>query len=214
MTPATVFGLAGVTLLLAHAAILVVSRLQSQRTSKFLAVGLAVLIGYLPVHGTSLVEYGWSLIGHLSVTTLLLLVHGLLQRTGFPAPHEPAQFAGLMRLVACVSVLFYPFALGFAPIDPYAWGYHPFWILLGMFGIFLVAMFRQRTLIANVLTAAALGWLLDLYGSENLWDYLLDPLLAFYALGYLGWNHGGRRLWQSHGWNPAPQSEEAAQHGS
>lgn len=212
MTTATAMGLAGAALLLLNGAMLIVARWKPGRATAVATVAAMTLAGFVPVRDSSLAEYLWSLTGHLSAPTLLLLAHAAMRRADLAPRHEPQQFSALMRLVAPVAVLFYPLALGFTPVDPYAWGYQPFWILLGMLFLFVCAVIRGKHLVANLLTAGVLAWLLDLYDSGNLWDYLLDPLLAFFALGHLGWNHGGRNLWREHGWKPGPTAQGGEQH--
>ena len=60
--------------------------------------------------------YVRGVIGDLSVVSMLLLWTSLLPG------RKPAPLA-FKFAVACIAIVFYPLALGFGMIDPYAWGY-------------------------------------------------------------------------------------------
>ena len=80
-----------------------------------------------------------------------------------------------------VSLLLYPTALGLTYFDLYAYGYYP--IVLGpiVFVLFTSALWFGLTLPAVLLSTAFLAFAFGILESDNLWDYLLDPVVAVYA---------------------------------
>lgn len=125
--------------------------------------------------------------GDPSVTALQLLA---LCLTG----HAPRTFvvgwkgpAG----IALIALLFYPLALGSGSFDPYRLGYQP-WLLVAVFALpALYAWWRGRPLWLWLLTIDLLAWAAGLLESPNLWDTLLDPLLALACL-FLAVRNGWR----------------------
>jgi hypothetical protein len=122
-----------------------------------------------------LAAYVRGVIGDLSVITMLLLWTSLLSGS------KPAPLA-FKFAVACIAIVFYPLALGFGMIDPYAWGYGS--------TLFFIAVLLFATVcgLANwskgvwMIAIAILAWAAHWHESANLWDYLLDPFLAIWAL--------------------------------
>lgn len=74
-------------------------------------------------------------------------------------------------------LLFYMLALGSGSFDPYAYGYQP-WGILAILTVWVV--WRGRLLMPGL--SLLLGMDLIIFGlhgmaSDNLWDYLMDPVL-------------------------------------
>jgi hypothetical protein len=87
----------------------------------------------------------------------------------------------------------YPFALGVGTGDPYRLGYaNPWFVGLALL-LALAAWLRRLQLVSLCLAAAALAYALGGHESNNLWDYLLDPLVSLWGLSGL-LLRGGRRL--------------------
>lgn len=88
----------------------------------------------------------------------------------------------LLALVSLAALVLYPLALGAGMIDPYRIGYgHPLFVLTLLL-IALLAWFNRLNLITLCIALALLAWAVGWYESNNLWDYLLDPFVSFYAL--------------------------------
>jgi hypothetical protein len=73
-------------------------------------------------------------------------------------------------------------ALGVGAYDPYQLGYDnwPFVVVLLLFA--LATWLRGYTMITLCIALAMLAWAIGWYESDNLWDYLIDPFAAIYAL--------------------------------
>ena len=143
-------------------------------------VAALVPLGTLPAAG-----YVRGVVGDLSVTTVLLLLCGLLRPLfGGAAIDARSRFA-LQALVAAAGLVLYPPALGLGPFDPYRLGYANVWFLAGLLALAVAAGLRRLTLVTWCLALAVLAWAIGTYESRNLWDYLVDPLVSAWGLGGL-----------------------------
>ena len=92
--------------------------------------------------------------------------------------------AAIFACTSLAGLVLYPLTLGIGGWDPYELGYRP----LAMLGILLVlaAWGRWRGYrAAAFVPIIVLAWCAGLLESTNLWDYLLDPLVAIYGVGWL-----------------------------
>jgi hypothetical protein len=149
------------------------SRLLPRRLTWLAAVfGLAALIPW--GHGLSLAAALRALWGDPSITTIQLLVLAVAGRT-------PAAFGRRWQgpaVIAVISLLFYPLALGAGDFDPYRLGFHPT-VLLAVLAIpALLLWWRGQVLWLWLLAVDLLAFAAGVLESTNLWDYLTDPLLA------------------------------------
>ena len=122
-----------------------------------------------------LVAYVRGVIGDLSIVTMLLLWTSLLSGS------KPAPLAFKVS-VACIAIVFYPLALGFGMIDPYAWGYGSILFFIAVLLFAVVCGLANWSKGVWMIAIAILAWAAHWHESANLWDYLLDPFLAIWAL--------------------------------
>lgn len=112
--------------------------------------------------------------GDLSIATLLLLWGTVL-----PAEKTPFKFKVLIALIA---IIFYPLALGFGMLDPYAWGYSSIGFLIAVILLAILCGLAGWTKGVWIVSIAIIAWASHWHESANLWDYLLDPFLAIWAM--------------------------------
>jgi len=171
-------------LLLPALVLLIGARYRLKPKSETIVVALVALVMLIPVHGLSLFMYVWSIIGDLSLTSKSYLGAWLLYRLGGPVVTDMKEVRRVLGAVAVIGLVFYPLSLGLSPFDPYGVGYSAS-LLIVLTVVLLVYGMRKGYL---VLTASMLlglwGYLLGLMESDNLFDYLLDPLLFLYAAGF------------------------------
>ncbi len=146
------------------------------------AVVVAVLspIGDLSIAGTVR-----GVTGDLSVSTLALAASAVLARLTGRTMFARRERNALLGLVAGAALFLYPFALGWTPFDPYALGYGSIAFTTVLLLVSLTAWRAGLNLVVLVIAAAAVAYLGGAYESRNLWDYLIDPLAAVYALAVL-----------------------------
>lgn len=197
-------GLAGSTVAAAAAVACLpgVVRLRKERRI-FLVCAVAVAVLF-PFGALPPAAYLRGAIGDLSITSLVLLVLTITRFVLAPvAAVEPAfscreperekDRQALLLLVVLAAAWLYPMALGVGLFDPYRSGYGSLWLVGVLLLLALAACYKGRLLVAWCLALAVLAWSVGWHESDNLWDYLLDPLLAVYAVGTLG-QRGARRL--------------------
>ena len=122
-----------------------------------------------------LVAYVRGVTGDLSIVLTLLLWSSLLSSS------KPAPIAFKFSL-AIIAFCFYPFALGLGMMDPYAWGYGSISFLIAVLFFALVCGLANWSRGVWIIAIAIIAWAAHWHESANLWDYLLDPFLAIWAL--------------------------------
>ena len=134
-----------------------------------------------------LVAYVRGVTGDLSIVLTLLLWSSLL-------PSSKSTPMAFKFTVAIVAFCFYPFALGFGMIDPYAWGYGSIAFLIAVLVFAVVCALANWTKGVWIIAIAIIAWAAQWHESSNLWDYLLDPFLAIWALvAFVGMLYRRRR---------------------
>ncbi len=113
--------------------------------------------------------------GELSIVTMLLLWSSVL-------PFAKKMPLGFKVAVALIAIAFYPLALGLGMLDPYAWGYGSIGLLIATIFFAMVCGLAGWTKGVWIISFAIIAWAAHWHESANLWDYLLDPFLAIWAL--------------------------------
>ena len=156
-----------------------------QRRYLILLVCAIAGVALIPFGDLPPAAYVRSVIGDLSVTSLVLLMLSILKPLfGWHQTDTQSRFA-LQTLIVLAAVGLYPMALGIGLFDPYRLGYGNLWLMVLLLAVALIACFRQVVLVALCIALAMFAWGAGWYESNNLWDYLLDPLLAIYAISAL-----------------------------
>jgi hypothetical protein len=176
-----IFALVELSITCAVVMILLLQKTSSQELSLITKVIMILLLGNLffwPLGlgmELPLAAYVRGVIGDLSIVTMLLLWTSLL------SGNKPAPLAYKVS-VACIAIVFYPLALGFGMIDPYAWGYGSILFFIAVLLFAVVCGLANWSKGVWMIAIAILAWAAHWHESANLWDYLLDPFLAIWAL--------------------------------
>jgi len=182
MTSGSMMGLLGSSLLIAAAGRLLLQRANLPLKWRASSVALMLLAGWVPAGGLPAAAWVRGAIGDLSLPTLLLLGTSLMSYVLGRRLIEAREQAAWLAMVVAAALFLYPMALGLGSFDPYALGYGSYVLATALLLLTLAAWtarchYAMLSVVAAV--AASLAGLLD---STNLWDYLIDPLLAGYAL--------------------------------
>lgn len=113
--------------------------------------------------------------GDFSIVTMLLLWSSLIPSSK-PVP------LGFKAATATIAIVFYPFALGLGMTDPYAWGYGSVAFLIAVIVMAVICGLANWSKGVWIIAIAIIAWSAHWHESANLWDYLLDPFLAIWAL--------------------------------
>jgi hypothetical protein len=150
------------------------------------ALGAAIVVLSIPLWGVSLAGVMRGITGDLSMTTLFFLTLALVRSLSDRVLVVESNREATLKAIAIAAVLFYPLVLGFSMFDPYRLGFGNLWFMAALLGLAIWASLRYSTLFALCIALAVAGWSAGWYESPNLWDYLLDPWLAVYALAVQG----------------------------
>lgn len=154
-------------------------RVPDIRHRLWVLVAMATL--WIPLGDLPLWRYVLGFTGEFTPATWLLFFVWL----GFPAQCRQWRHTELPmhRRIGLLTgmVLFYVLALGSGAFDPYAYGYQP-WALLGLLAAWVAWRGRVAPGLTLLLALDLTAYGLHALGSDNLWDYLFDPILMI-ALG-------------------------------
>lgn len=185
MSFSTLTGLSGLSLLLAVITLRFLLFLKVKKQTAVIIGLLFFVISFIPVSGYSINQYLRGLLNDLSISSLLLMTHYFITIDSNASQTRP-----ILKLIAVTGLFFYPMALGFGSIDPYSWGYlnHAHDTIVPLIFISLLTLlvffsfYKKQTLLLLCVAFTILAYQLQLLESKNLWDYLLDPVIFFYAL--------------------------------
>ena len=175
-------GLAGVAVAAAAAVLLLpgMAKLARSRLAMLQAAVFALML--IPFGGMPAAAYLRGMTGDLSITTLVLLSCAMLRPWCGCAAVQARNRLALLGLIALAALALYPMALGAGVYDSYQLGYGNLQFVVVLLLLALAAWFRGYAMITLYIALATLAWAVGWYESDNLWDYLVDPFVAIYAL--------------------------------
>jgi hypothetical protein len=136
---------------------------------------------FMPINGLPVAGYIRGLLGDLSITTLILLFTASMSALFDRDFYRPRSFFLIMLLVLTVGLFLYPFSLGFTDFDPYVLGYSSKIFLAFFFAVALTAWYFNLYFLVIIIVLDVSAYLMGLYESRNIWDYLIDPILTLFA---------------------------------
>jgi len=152
------------------------------RPSLALLASAVAVVALVPFGGFPLAAYVRGVIGDLSITSLVMLILTILRPLFGWSPSNTKAKLALQALIAVAAIGLYPLALGLGYFDPYRLGFGNLWFVSALLLVALVAYSRRLTVITLSIALAVFAWGIGWYESNNLWDYLLDPLVSIYAI--------------------------------
>lgn len=181
----SLIGLAGCALLVVNVIMTAARSRRYSVTGRRILFFVASVVAFWPVNGLPVAGYLRGVTGDVSVTTLILLAAASISGLFDIEIYHPRSFFVLMLFVLGSGVFLYPSALGLTYFDAYALGYGSKTLVAVLFLVSLVAWYYECYLVVVCVSLAVLAYLIDMYESRNLWDYLIDPLITFYAAIWL-----------------------------
>ena len=148
-----------------------------------------------PWFGHSLPHWSASLSGNFSVIMVVLLLVGIISRARGCGFFRAGDWKAAWIFGAVASLLLYPSALGLGPqnFDSYALGWPWLFrgqslVLFGGAGLTAALLIWCGNRFGYVLLLALLACATGFQESENLWDYLLDPVYGAVSLLVVLWS--------------------------
>jgi len=175
------FALIELSITCATVLVLILQKLSQQEFPLIANLFLIVLFGNLLFWPLGLgmelplAAYVRGVTGDLSIVLTLLLWSSLL-------PASKTTPIAFKFAIALIALGFYPFALGLGMVDPYAWGYGSIAFLSAVLAFALVCGLANWPKGVWIIAIAIIAWSAHWHESANLWDYILDPFLALWAL--------------------------------
>lgn len=151
------------------------------RARQAIAAFAAAVVCLVPVGGVPLARVIVGVNANFSVLLTALLLARVWKEAGGRRLLDERALSAARWFALAAGVALYPMALGLGPYDPYALG----WEFSPLFAAVLavtVALLVKRNRFGAVLVACILAYDLGLLESPNLWDYLVDPFAAVWAL--------------------------------
>lgn len=156
----------------------------------FLITGFVISV--IPVAGLPLIGYVGGVVGDVSMLLAVLLIWMVIRKCQLAVDGKEVlsrEIRPITLPLALAAIVFYPMALGLGMVDPYSWGFQPLilFIVVAIYGAWLAQ--RNYFVAATMLAVCLVAYLARLQESDNLWDYLLDPILAIscwvWSIGWL-----------------------------
>jgi hypothetical protein len=155
----------------------------SDRSAKWIAA-ICFVVLWCPVGAARLplVAYIRGISSDLSITLVALACLNFRQRLLGLGAVELRERMAVTVVVAVAALFLYPLALGWGGWDLYrvGWGVPGMWV--GLLILSLYCWTQSLRLVPILVALALLAWCFGILESSNLWDYLMDPWLAFAAL--------------------------------
>lgn len=185
----TLVGLTGISLLLAASVLRVFLFFKVKKQVAILVALLVFALSYLSISGDSINFYLRGIFNDISISSTILLGYYFIS-SGSTTSIINSNTQPVFYLAALTGLFFYPAALGLGAIDPYSWGfinkahdhYSSLIFIVCLAGLMFFSFLKQYNLLLLCLVLSTLTYQSGILESQNLWDYLLDPLIFIYAL--------------------------------
>ena len=156
-----------------------------RRWAAALGAVAAPALSMLPAGDVSIFSFLFSIVGPLSTAGLVALGGTTMWRLGV-LPRALARGGVLAAAVlAGLGMVLYPSALGVSGFDAYRLGYGGPALPVLLCALAGLGALRGAIIMPLWALLAAACWPLRLFGSTNLWDYVIDPLAWTAALVFL-----------------------------
>lgn len=143
------------------------------------AVSLWLVFNWQVYHGFTIMQLFQGVIGTVSFVSLWLLIRLCLRFIFLPCTWRvfPTISYHFVTIIFLLGAILYLATFGILPVDLYSYGYLPDKIGLAIFFIIELYLWVYAREYALIWLIALACFYFKLGNSNNLWDYLFDPLL-------------------------------------
>ncbi len=169
--------------------------------SFFLSCFIALCININFVNNKlSLVKIIYSIVGNISPSSFCYLllwfipryfpiktkkvISNIINSNFFSQINNSTSHLLSMLTIFTIGIILYSSTLGFLNIDLYRYGFHSNYMIV-ILTIFTAIMIFKNIPIGYIWSLSALAFLYKVIPSNNLWDYLLDPILWLFSISFL-----------------------------
>ncbi len=149
--------------------------------TKIVVVTLCAIVPLIPFGGLTVSEYVLTIVGHLSITTMVLLSVAVFYSFTSRDLLQNREMTLLLVLIVIGGLIVFPESFGFDQFNGYQMGFGSMVFAVGLLSLSLVFVLLRMYVAAAAIVLSVGAFDLHFLVSSNLWDYLLDPLLAIYA---------------------------------
>jgi hypothetical protein len=178
-------GLTGCSLLVTAAVLFAVSARKRSIWLRCLVLVCTVAVLCMPIEGHASVLYLRGLSGDFSVTSMILLGFVIFTQLTNISTLRISSVTWLFGVALTGGLLLYPFELGLTQNSPYELGYGSRMFFSVLLLISLMAWWAGELIIVYSIAFACAGYLAGVLESRNLWDYVIDTPLVFFAAFWL-----------------------------
>lgn len=155
--------------------------------TKILVIVICAVVPLIPIGGLTVAEYMLTIVGHLSVTSMVLLAMALYRSFNERQIFRDHERNLLLAFVVAGSLMVFPETFGFDQFNGYQLGFGSVAFSIGLMSISLAFVLLRMYVAAAAIVLGVAAFELQLAVSNNLWDYLIDPALAIYACAAIVW---------------------------
>ena len=151
---------------------------------RWTALGISAVIGFFKIGDLRLIAYPGGVLGDLSITSQILLASVIVKQVPRIDILSARDRSSIFLAAAAGGLVLYPLSSGLTMLDIYSLGFESTALLIGLAVLAVVGWYLRpgaAIVIPVSVIAFNFGWLT----STNVWDYLLDPMLALFAWGWL-----------------------------
>ncbi|EAT10933.1 hypothetical protein HF888_05580 [Bermanella marisrubri] len=152
--------------------------IQARRWGKWFpyAYIIAAVVIVLPLENWLVVEFSRGYLSDLSMATVAIAVMSIVGQGQY-------QMSNAFKLTfLLLAIVLYPSAMGWGMFDVYSLGYPSDtgygYLVAVVAAIAVLAVIVKSWQLAIVMTMVLIGNGVGLYETQNLWNYLLDPLVV------------------------------------
>ena len=153
-----------------------------RRATMVLCFAFTFVILLIPISDYAASHYIRVLTGDLSIFGFIWLGAAAVQVLATRRRFYTRQERHIAMALLIAALVLYPSALGLSPLDSYSIGYLTNYVGPAVFILFLCALWLNYWVAAVGLAAALLAFYFSALESNNLWDYLMDPVIVFYSI--------------------------------
>ena len=151
---------------------------------RWTALTISAVIGFFKIGDLRLIAYPGGVLGDLSITTQILLASVIVKQVPRIDILSARDRSSVFLAAAAGGLVVYPFSSGLTMLDVYSLGFESTALLIGL-AVLAVMGWYLRPGAAIVIPLGVIAFNFGWLTSTNVWDYLLDPMLALFAWGWL-----------------------------